>query len=174
MILHSERDNDFKSMASPMPDHTLRHACVRPYSNQVRPTLITTTLDTLSKFLSWIPLGYVFETQLIQILFGHFWDSPIFRPDCIKCLNEIACLNGATQKNFQEAYKEKLVECFIATIHKLKQLPENHLTMMVQSANPKERAFWVQMVNQHALLLTKYTNTLSLCGFCAGGGSDLL
>ena len=33
-----------------------------------RPLLLLATLNTLLKFLNWIPLGYIFETSLIQIL----------------------------------------------------------------------------------------------------------
>ena len=31
-----------------------------------RPSLILVTLQTLLRFLSWIPLGFIFETNLIQ------------------------------------------------------------------------------------------------------------
>lgn len=41
--------------------------------------LISTTLNTLANFLEWIALGYVFETDLIQMLLVHFWD-PLERP----------------------------------------------------------------------------------------------
>ncbi len=30
--------------------------------------LLKATLQTLLRFLNWIPLGYIFETNLIQIL----------------------------------------------------------------------------------------------------------
>jgi exportin-1 len=33
-----------------------------------KPELIKVTLETLLKFLSWIPLGYIFETDLVTIL----------------------------------------------------------------------------------------------------------
>ncbi|CAN0009418.1 unnamed protein product [Phaeothamnion confervicola] len=31
-----------------------------------RPALLNVTLQTLQRFLTWIPLGYIFETQLIR------------------------------------------------------------------------------------------------------------
>lgn len=31
-------------------------------------SLIRATLETLLRFLNWIPLGYIFETQIIDIL----------------------------------------------------------------------------------------------------------
>jgi exportin-1 len=33
-----------------------------------KPSLIKATLETLLRFLNWIPLGYIFETNLIDIL----------------------------------------------------------------------------------------------------------
>ncbi|CAM9306613.1 unnamed protein product, partial [Sphacelaria rigidula] len=31
-----------------------------------RPSLLNVTLHTLQRFLTWIPLGYIFESQLIE------------------------------------------------------------------------------------------------------------
>lgn len=33
-----------------------------------KPSLIKATLETLLRFLNWIPLGYIFETQIIDYL----------------------------------------------------------------------------------------------------------
>lgn len=33
-----------------------------------KPSLIKATLETLLRFLNWIPLGYIFETQIIDFL----------------------------------------------------------------------------------------------------------
>jgi hypothetical protein len=33
-----------------------------------KPSLIKATLETLLRFLNWIPLGYIFETDLIDTL----------------------------------------------------------------------------------------------------------
>ena len=32
------------------------------------PALLSTTLSTLQRFLGWIPVGYIFETNLIELL----------------------------------------------------------------------------------------------------------
>ena len=39
---------------------------------------------TLRRYLTWIPLGYIFETQLIPILLTYFWDPMEYRLECIK------------------------------------------------------------------------------------------
>lgn len=42
--------------------------CHEVLEQATKPSLILATLGTLLRFLNWIPLGYVFETNLIDIL----------------------------------------------------------------------------------------------------------
>jgi exportin-1 len=51
------------------------------------------TLTTLLKFLQWIPVGYIFETKLIQTLAVKFFPVAIFQNDTLSCLGEIAGLS---------------------------------------------------------------------------------
>ena len=51
--------------------------------------LINVTLETLLRFLNWIPLGYIFETELIHHLITTFFVIPAFRNVTLKCLTEI-------------------------------------------------------------------------------------
>jgi exportin-1 len=41
-----------------------------------RPSLLNVTLQTLQRFLTWIPLGYIFETQLLSTLINKFFPVP--------------------------------------------------------------------------------------------------
>ena len=56
------------------------------------PYLVGSMLDTLLKFLNWIPLGYIFETKLISTLIYKFLNVPMFRNVTLTCLTEIACV----------------------------------------------------------------------------------
>ncbi|KAF9036599.1 CRM1 C terminal-domain-containing protein [Panaeolus papilionaceus] len=56
-------------------------------------SLIKATLETLLRFLNWIPLGYIFETTIIDLLLNRFLEAPEFRNITLKCLAEIAALN---------------------------------------------------------------------------------
>ncbi|KIL68567.1 hypothetical protein M378DRAFT_158378 [Amanita muscaria Koide BX008] len=56
-------------------------------------SLIKATLETLLRFLNWIPLGYIFETTIIDLLLTRFLETPEFRNVTLKCLAEIAALN---------------------------------------------------------------------------------
>lgn len=42
--------------------------CKEILESATKPSLIKATLETLLRFLSWIPLGYIFETDLLQLL----------------------------------------------------------------------------------------------------------
>jgi exportin-1 len=42
-------------------------------------SLILSTLATLQRFLTWIPLGYIFETGLINSLLNKFFPDPVYR-----------------------------------------------------------------------------------------------
>lgn len=44
-----------------------------------KPSLIVCTLTTLQRFLSWIPLGYIFETNLLSGLVTKFLPKPYYR-----------------------------------------------------------------------------------------------
>eukprot|EP00177_Eucheuma_denticulatum_P002108 GFKZ01003766.1.p1 GENE.GFKZ01003766.1~~GFKZ01003766.1.p1 ORF type:complete len:1112 (-),score=191.15 GFKZ01003766.1:1133-4468(-) len=69
-----------------------------------RPALLVATLKTLEKFLSWIPLGYIFETQLIETLLG-FMSSPALRHYTLPCLVEIGSLSGASLAKYDDRFR---------------------------------------------------------------------
>jgi len=54
--------------------------------------LLTETLRTLLRFLHWIPIGYIFETKLIETLALKFFPMAQFQNDTLACLTEIGGL----------------------------------------------------------------------------------
>lgn len=75
-------------------------------------SLIKATLETLLKFLNWIPLGFIFETPIIDTLRTRFLEAPEFRNIALKCLTEI----GGLQIGTQYSYDEKLVSMFMEVL----------------------------------------------------------
>lgn len=78
-------------------------------------SLIKATLETLLRFLNWIPLGFIFETpptgsSLIELLRSRFLEVPEFRNITLKCLTEIAGLQT------DPVYDEKLTSMFTETL----------------------------------------------------------
>ena len=53
--------------------------CEMVLNSSQRPSLLNVTLQTLQRFLTWIPLGYIFETSLINLLTTKFFPVPMFR-----------------------------------------------------------------------------------------------
>ena len=52
------------------------------------------TLAALHAFLSWIPLGYIFESNLVEILLKHF-PQPAYRNLALQCLTEVGAICSA-------------------------------------------------------------------------------
>jgi exportin-1 len=58
-----------------------------------RPSLLKVTLGTLQRFLTWIPLGFIFQTNLIDVLVNKFFPVQLFRNEALDCLTEIGSLS---------------------------------------------------------------------------------
>lgn len=89
--------------------------CQFVLENSQNAPLVGSTLETLLKFLNWIPLGYIFETKLINTLIFKFLNVPLFRNVTLKCLTEIAGVQ-VTQ------YDDQFVQLFTLTMEQLKQM----------------------------------------------------
>lgn len=106
------------------------------------PSLIKATLETLLRFLNWIPLGYIFETppsgqSLIEILRSRFLETPEFRNITLKCLTEIGSLQ--TEHNWDE----KLVQMFTETLTTISNIIPLSLDLKstYASSNSKDQEF---------------------------------
>uniref|UniRef100_A0A2K5I3H1 Exportin-1 n=1 Tax=Colobus angolensis palliatus TaxID=336983 RepID=A0A2K5I3H1_COLAP len=89
--------------------------CQFVMENSQNAPLVHATLETLLRFLNWIPLGYIFETKLISTLIYKFLNVPMFRNVSLKCLTEIAGVSVSQ-------YEEQFVTLFTLTMMQLKQL----------------------------------------------------
>ncbi|KAF7322842.1 Importin N-terminal domain-containing protein [Mycena chlorophos] len=67
--------------------------CQQVLEEAQKSSLIKATLETLLRFLNWIPLGYIFETTIIDLLLNRFLEAPDFRNVTLQCLALIAALN---------------------------------------------------------------------------------
>ncbi|KAJ2016527.1 Karyopherin transporter, partial [Coemansia sp. S610] len=95
---------------------SIYNLCTEILQKAVQPTLILTTLETLLRFLSWIPFGYVFETDLISNLCTRFLQPPVTRNVTIKCLTEIGGLDCGND------FKEQFVNMFTMAIAGLREI----------------------------------------------------
>ncbi|PBC26929.1 Exportin-1 [Apis cerana cerana] len=91
------------------------HLCQFVLDNSQNVQLVAVTLETLLRFLNWIPLGYIFETKLISTLVFKFLNVPIFRNITLKCLTEIAGVTVTT-------YDDVFVMLFVNVMRQLEQI----------------------------------------------------
>jgi exportin-1 len=81
--LKSSLNNEF-GLINELGEYVLTHS--------QKPLLISTTLTTLHAYLSWVPLGYIFESTLVETLLKLF-PTLEFRNVALQCLAEIGALN---------------------------------------------------------------------------------
>jgi len=98
--------------------------CLFVMDHSMNIPLIEVTLQTLLKFLNWIPLGYVYETKLVSTLIYKFLNVPVFKNVTLQCLTEI----GSISNNM---YEDKFIVLYTMTMEQLKQ-------MIPQTTNVKE------------------------------------
>ncbi|KAI9505762.1 CRM1 C terminal-domain-containing protein [Coemansia spiralis] len=95
---------------------SIYNLCTEILQKAVQPSLILATLETLLRFLSWIPFGYIFEMDLISNLCTRFLQPQVTRNVTIKCLTEIGGLDCGND------YKDQFVSLFTMTITGLREI----------------------------------------------------
>jgi hypothetical protein len=68
------------------------------------------------RFLFWIPLVYIFETALIDMLLHKFFPQPAFRCDALQCLAEIAAIDPRTVDAKYHPRIQKMYADFITNL----------------------------------------------------------
>ena len=101
--------------------------------------LVKATLETLLRFLNWIPLGFIFETPLIDTLISRFLELDQFRNVTLKCLTEI----GGLQLQQGNNYDEKLVQTFTETLTVIAKIVplSTDLRESYSRAGPRDQEF---------------------------------
>jgi len=134
--------------------------CQYVMDNSNNAALVGATLETLLKFLNWIPLGYIFETKLIQTLILKFLTVPMFRNVSMKCLTEIAGVNVPH-------YDDKFIAMFNETMQQLEVMVpvETDIKAAFKKGSDSEQIFIQNLamflcafLKEHGQLLEKQQN----------------
>ncbi|RXN29803.1 exportin-1 isoform X2 [Labeo rohita] len=134
--------------------------CQFVMENSQNAPLVHATLETLLRFLNWIPLGYIFETKLISTLVYKFLNVPMFRNVTLKCLTEIAGVSVSQ-------YEEQFVNLFTLTMMQLKQMLPLNTNIRLAYANGKDdeqnfiqnlSLFLCTFLKEHGQLIEKRLN----------------
>jgi len=107
--------------------------CQYVLDNSQNAPLVGATLETLLRFLNWIPLGYIFETKLIDTLVFKFFNVPLFRYASTNGPNEH--LSVISTINFRNVTLKCLTE--IASVS-VTQYDDVFLSMYAQTMNTLE------------------------------------
>eukprot|EP00043_Microstomoeca_roanoka_P007734 m.74794 g.74794 ORF g.74794 m.74794 type:complete len:1091 (+) comp13950_c3_seq3:137-3409(+) len=134
--------------------------CEFVFQEASEPTVINQALQTMLRFLSWIPIGYVFETNLIEILVTRFLSVPVFRNSTLECLAEIAALPGESSSDLPEddlvTIRQKQLELLRGVLEQLVEMlpPDTDVSSMWPTASMEEQGF----IRMLALFLTSWLN----------------
>lgn len=132
--------------------------CSEVLSTANQPSLVKATLETLLRFLNWIPLGYIFETPIVNTLLTRFLEIPEFRNVTLKCLTEI----GGLQIGGPYNYDERLVHMFTETLTIVsKTIPLSmDLKQVFAKSNSRDQEF---VLNLALFLCSFFSAHLDVC-----------
>ena len=122
--------------------------CYYVLKNPTDVRLLQETLQTLLRFLSWIPLGYILETDLMDKLIM-FLGNKSLRNSALQCLTEIASLNVG---NMYDAHFEKL---YVSTMTALSDVLNPNVPYEDLWDASEEAS---SLINSMALFLTNFFN----------------
>ncbi|XP_047960350.1 protein EXPORTIN 1A-like isoform X2 [Salvia hispanica] len=125
----------------------IHELCLYVLSASQRAELIRATLATLHAFLSWIPLGYIFESPLLETLLK-FFPVPAYRNLTIQCLTEVAALSFGDFYNMEYA---KMYSIFMAQLQAIVPSSTNFVEAYA-NGNSEEQAF----IQNLALFFTSF------------------
>jgi len=114
------------------------HLCEFILEHSTRPALLNVTLQTLQRFLTWIPLGFIFQTNLIDVLVNKFFPEPLFRNDALECLTEIGNL-----ADLEMQYDPLFRKLWVSFLNRLGELitPETDLISAFENGTENECNF---------------------------------
>jgi len=112
--------------------------CEYVLENSLKPSLLRVTLQTLQRFLTWIPLGYIFRTTLIEKLVNKYFPEPMFRNEALECLTEIGCL-----QDLEPQYDPLFRQLFSTFLKRLADIfsPETDLQPAFEKGSETDRLF---------------------------------
>ncbi|XP_020080083.1 protein EXPORTIN 1A-like [Ananas comosus] len=125
----------------------IHELCLYVLSASQRTELIRATLATLHAFLSWIPLGYIFESPLLETLLK-FFPVASYRNLTLQCLTEVAALQ------FGEYYDMQYVKMYTVFMVQLQTIlpPGTNIPDAYANGSSEEQAF----IQNLALFFTSF------------------
>ncbi|CAI5755641.1 unnamed protein product [Candida verbasci] len=133
--------------------------CYEILDRTSKPSLIISTLNALLKYIQWIPINYIYESNLLDLLSKKFLSPNDTRAISLKCLTEISSLK------IDQQYEEKTILFFKNAMDEIKQIvPQTtNLKESYKVATSSDQSFLQDLamflctfLSNHLLLLEKY------------------
>ncbi|AQK61480.1 Protein EXPORTIN 1A [Zea mays] len=124
----------------------IHELCLYVLSATQRPQLIRATLATLHAFLSWIPIGFIFESPLLETLLK-FFPMAAYQNLTLQCLTEVAALQFGDFYNVQYV---KMYTFFMIQLQAI--LPPEKIPDAYANGSTEEQAF----IQNLALFFTSF------------------
>ncbi|KAI8885318.1 nuclear export factor CRM1 [Backusella circina FSU 941] len=131
------------------------HLCQEILEKATKPSLIKATLQTLLRFITWVPIGFIFETGIIEKLRSRFFKETQFRNDTLKCFTEISTIQ------IPDKYNEVLLSMFTNVMTDINTMipPSTNIAEVYENSTDADQ----ELVQNLALFLTSYfTNHLQV------------
>ncbi|CAH2352644.1 exportin-1 [[Candida] railenensis] len=111
--------------------------CYKILDKTIKPSLIISTLNCLSKYIHWIPMNYIFETDLLKLLTNKFLNPANTRAITLKVLTEVVSLSSTPEN------EEKFIVCFKESMEQIITFipPSTDLKQLYKTANSNDQSF---------------------------------
>ncbi|QCD91785.1 exportin-1 [Vigna unguiculata] len=136
----------------------IHELCLYVLSASQRTELICATLSTLHAFLSWIPLGYIFESPLLEKLLK-FFPIPAYQNLTLQCLTEVAALQF---RNYFDAHI-KMYNIFMVQLQSILP-PTTNIPEAYAHGSSEEQAF----IQNVALFFTSFFKAKNISALLLG------
>ncbi|KAI8085322.1 exportin-1 [Thamnidium elegans] len=129
--------------------------------------LVNATLETLLKFISWIPIQFVYQQDLIQILESNLSGSPIQRNLSLQCFTEIITLDRVDQQ-----YNDIILNIYAIVTKEMTRIIPSHvdIAQLYNTCSNEDQHF----IEALAIFLTTFLSRYqSLVESTPGGQSSM-
>lgn len=132
--------------------------CYEVLDKTTKPSLIIATLNALLKYIHWIPLNYIFQTDLLLLLTDKFLQPADTRSVTLKCLTEVSGLVSPANEDKFIMFFQRSMEKVVSIV----PLNSTPLKKSYQVANSNDQSFLQDLamflctfLNNHLLALER-------------------
>ncbi|KAK9798116.1 hypothetical protein WJX73_000475 [Symbiochloris irregularis] len=114
----------------------IHELCLFVLNASQKADLVRATLATLAAYLTWVPLGYVLESNIVELLLKLFPPAPT-RNLALQCLTEVAGLTVAAEYN---PHFQRLFTIFMSQLQGV-LAPAVNIPLAYENGSDEEQAF---------------------------------